>query len=68
MSSSSSKRPRCLPDAERCLEEDKLKDELFFEELDLLERDALVPEKEAEMERLATRDSSSGARDEDAEE
>lgn len=68
MSSSSSKRPRCLPDAERDLEEDELEEATFLEEEeDLPESDALVPEKEAEMERLAARDSSSGAREEDEE-
>lgn len=67
MSSSSSKRPRCLADAERDLEEDELEEETFLEEdeQDLPASEALVLEKEAEMERLAARESSSGAREEE---
>ena len=47
---------------------ERLKEEPFLEELeeeDLLEMEAFVPANEAEMERLAARDSSNGAREED---
>lgn len=40
-------------------------DELFLEEEDLLEREALVPANDAEIDRLAARDSSSGALEDD---
>lgn len=69
MSSSSSNRPRCFPEAERDLDDDELDwAELFLEDDVLPESEALVLAKDDEMDRLATRDSSSGAREEEADE
>ena len=50
------------------MDDEASEEEAFLEEEDLEESEALVPEKDAEMERLAARDSSSGAREDEAEE